>query len=336
MATIYDLAEKTGYSPSTISKVLNNYKGVSKKAQEEVNKAIKELEYIPNSSARGLMTKKSYTIALILENDSNGGLLHSHFSEIVESFRKYVANFGYDLIILGGALGDKKLTLKEHCQYRNVDGVLIAMGYNELLNHEIIELLESNIPLISIETKYENKSIVVCENKKSTYKLLEYVYYNGHRKIGVVYVEGEFPASKSRYDTYLKFCKDKGLKIKKEFIKSVNTFDYEAGKKTALDFMNNKQRPTVIFCLCDEIALGMIDTFRINGISVPNDISIVGFDDLTRAKFEGLTTIRQDREKIGHLAGKKLLNIIDNDDSYVEVLEVSTELVIRNSCKKID
>ncbi len=336
MVTIYDLARITGYSPATVSKVLNNYKGVSVKAQNAVNKAIKELNYVPNGSARGLMLKRSYTIALILQDDGNGGLLHSHFSKIVESFRKYVTSYGYDIIIIGGSVGGKELTLKEHCQYRGVDGVLIAVGKDIDINNEINDLIESDIPIISVETKYKNKSIVISENYKSTKMLLEYVYFNGHRKIGMVYVKGDFLASKTRYNSYIDFCKSKKIKIKENFIKCVDSFTYESGEKAALEYINNKQIPTAIFCLSDEIAFGMIDTFRSNGVNVPCDISVVGFDDLTRAKYEGLTTIRQDREKIGVLAAKKLLNIIENDDEYIEDLEISSELVIRNSCKKIN
>ncbi len=334
MITIYDLAEKTGYSPATISKVLNNYKGVSKKAQESVASAIKELGYIPNGNARGLMLKRSFIIAVVLQDDGKGGLLHSHFSEIVESFRKYVANHGYDIILLGASIGTKRLSLKEHCQYKSVDGVLLAVGEDKVLEAEIKELLTTNIPVISVESKYPNKNVVVSENRKSTLKLLDYAYYNGHRNFGIAYVGGNFYASKLRYQAFLDFCKSKELNLNDDFVKSVDHFDYESGERCALEFIKHKQLPSVIFCVCDEIALGMIDTFRFNGIQVPRDISIIGFDDLPRAKLEGLTTIRQDRNKIGTLAGEKLLSVIENNDCYIEELEVSTELVKRTSCKK--
>ncbi len=336
MITIYDLAEKTGYSPSTISKVLNNYKGVSKKAQEEVTSAIKELGYIPNGNARGLMLKRSFIIAVVLQDDGKGGLLHSHFSEIVESFRKYVANQGYDIILLGASIGSKRLTLKDHCQYRSVDGVLLAVGEDKVLEEEINELLTTNIPVISVESKYPNKNVVVSENTKSTLKLLDYAYFNGHRDFGIAYVGGNFYASKLRFQAFNSFCKSKGLKIVDDFVKAVEQFDYESGESCALEFIKNKRLPSVIFCVCDEIALGMIDTFRVNGIQVPRDVSVVGFDDLTRAKLEGLTTVRQDRNKIGTLAGEKLISIIENNDCYIEELEVSTELVIRTSCKTLN
>ncbi len=336
MITIYDIAKKTGYSPATISKVLNNYKGVSKKAQSEVSLAIKELGYIPNGNARGLMLKRSFIIAVVLQDDGKGGLLHSHFSEIVESFRKFVSNRGYDIILLGTTVGSRRLSLKEHCQYRGVDGVLIAVGNDNSMNNEIIELLETNIPIISVESKYPNKNVVTSENCKSTIKLLNYAYFNGHRNFGMVYVQGNFYSSQQRLSAFMDFCKTKNLDILNEFIKPVEQFDYESGEKSALEFLKNKQLPSLIFCVCDEIALGMIDTFRINGINVPKDISIVGFDDLARAKLEGLTTIRQDRSKIGTLAGEKLLNIIENNDCYIDELEVSTDLVIRTSCKNIN
>ncbi len=336
MITIYDIAEKTGYSPATISKVLNNYKGVSKKAQEEVSLAIKELGYIPNGNARGLMLKRSFIIAVVLQDDGKGGLLHSHFSEIVESFRKYVSNHGYDIILLGNNIGSKRLSLKDHCQYRSVDGVLIAVGEDNSFNTELKELLATNIPIISVESKYPNKNVVISENIKSTTKLLEYAYFNGHRDFGIAYVKGNFYSSQQRYSAFIDFCKYKNLNIFDDFIKPVHHFDYESGKICALEFVKNKQLPSVIFCVCDEIALGMIDTFRVNGIQVPNDVSIIGFDDLTRAKLEGLTTIRQDRSRIGTLAGEKLLNIIENNDCFIDELEISTELVIRSSCKDIN
>ncbi len=336
MITIYDLAEKTGYSPSTISKVLNNYRGVSKKAQEEVSNAIKELGYIPNGNARGLMLKRSFVIAVVLQDDGKGGLLHSHFSEIVESFRKYVANHGYDIILLGTTVGSRRLNLKEHCQYRSVDGVLLAVGDDKAMDIEIKELIETNIPVISVESKYPCKNVVISENIKSTTKLLDYAYFSGHRAFGIAYVKGNFYASKQRFNAFMDFCKSKELDIIDDFIKPVDQFDYESGERCALEFIKTKQLPSVIFCVCDEIALGMIDTLRVNGIHVPRDISIIGFDDLTRAKLEGLTTVRQDRNKIGTLAGEKLLNIIENNDLFVDELEVSAELVIRSSCKCIN
>lgn len=338
MVTIYDIAKETGLSPSTVSKRLNNYKGVSESSKIKIDEAILKLKYVPNLSARMITTKKSYMIGVLFKESSDIGLLHPHFSEILECFRHELESKGYDTVFLSNRVGNDTFTYLEHCKYRGLDGVMLAVSADEnFLREQILELSKSELPKVSIEDIYDSVTSVLSENINGTKEALEYLYFLGHRNIVFVRVLGNSVASKEREIGYREFLEENNLEFIEENIINVSSYSYQAGFEVIDVLLKKgiKNIPTAICCVYDEICLGIIDSFKNYNILVPDDISIIGFDDVPLAKFREITTITQNRKEIGIAAAKKLINIIENQNIDTDNILIPTKLTIRNTCKRI-
>ncbi len=338
MSTIYDIAQKTGYSASTVSKVLNNYDNISEKAKKRINEVVKELNYIPNASARGLMTKKTNLIGLLLYEDHFEALLHAHVAEVLDSFKYYVECKGYDVLFVNTKKETNNHTYYEHCKYRSLDGVLIAIGDIQMdeQKRQIREVVESDLPSVSVETLYKNSLNVLSDNYNGAMQALDYLYFLGHRDIAYVDAKYSGSACGERLKAYRDFFETKGLDLKEKNIYTAESFSKSDGKEVGAQILRNgfNNLPSAIFCICDETALGVMEYFRKHGVRVPEDISIIGFDDIRVAEYVGLTTVRQNRKSIGTVAGQLLLEAIEGERE-IETILIETELVIRNTCRSI-
>ncbi len=336
MSTIYDIAKKSGFSASTVSKALNNYDNISQKSKDKIMAVAKELNYIPNASARGLMTRKSYVIGLLVFEEDKEAMIHSHLSGIMGSFKNYVEAKGYDLLFVNSSVKDG-LTYYERCRYRSLDGLLISMGEQSgESKKQVEELLKSDLPIVSVESIYENINTVLCNNYKGSIQAMEYLYFLGHRKIVYIDVESPSDSSTQRLKAYKDFLKEKDIKLEENMIVTSKGFKKRHGIKAAEKILENgfSNLPTAIFCICDEVAIGVMEALKAQDVKVPEDISIIGFDDIKVAEYVGLTTIKQNRKLIGEIAGEKLLAQIEGATEK-EVVRTETKLVVRNTCKSI-
>ncbi len=335
MSTIYDIAKKTGYSASTVSKALNDYENISQKAKDKIQEVAKELNYIPNASARGLMTRKSYVVGLIVYEEDGEAIIHSHLSGIIGSFKNYVESKGYDVLFVNTS-ANSDLTYYERCRYRSLDGLFIAMGDDPRIKEQVLELLESDLPVVSVETVYKNTNAVLCDNYTGAIQALDYLYFLGHRKIAYIDAVSRGTGSNERLEAYKDFLKDKNIELEEKMIFTAKGFKKRHGVKVAKEIFEDgfSNLPTAIFCICDEVAIGVIEYFKTKGVRVPEDISIIGFDDIKVAEYVGLTTIRQNRKLIGEIAGERLIGEIEGNKE-TELIKTKTELIIRNTCKSI-
>ncbi len=338
MSTIYDIAERTGYSPSTVSKALNNYENISEKAKKHINSVAKELNYIPNASARGLMTRKTFLIGLLVYEDQFKAMLHSHLGGILDAFKNYVEYRGYDVLFVNTKLGKNNHTYYEHCRYRSLDGLLIAIGdiQMEEQKRQIQEVIESDIPKVSVESLYDNSITILSNNYNGAIKAMDYLYFLGHRKIGYVDAVHSGSAGEDRFRAYKTFLEEKNINFDDNISYLSEGFCKLDGRLLGEKILKKgfTNLPTAIFCICDEVAIGIIEYFREHHVRVPEDISIIGFDDIKVSEYVGLTTIRQNRVEIGELAGQKLIEAIENDNKSEEIY-IETELIIRNTCQSI-
>lgn len=338
MTTIYDIAKEVGLSPSTVSKRLNNYKGVSESAKTKIDEAILKLKYVPNLSARMMLTKKSYMIGVLFKESLDVGFLHPHFSEILESFRNELEFNGYDTVFLSNRVGNDTVTYLEHCKYRGLDGIMLSVSSeDDFYKEQILELSKSELPKVSIEDIYDSVCSILSENIKGTKEALEYLYFLGHRNIVFVRVGGNSVASKEREIGYKEFLKENNLEYNDQNIINVSSYSYKAGFEVIDILLKRgiKNMPTAIFCVCDDIALGLIDSLSNYNILVPDDVSVIGFDDVQIAKLGKLTTVRQNRKMIGITAAKKLISVIKMEDMDMTNITITTELIIRDTCKRI-
>lgn len=335
MATIYELAKLVGYAPSTVSKVLNGYPSVSEQTREKILKAAKEHNFVPNMNARALISKRSYMIgALVLDGPND--ILSPHLAEILSAFKFRCASQGYDITFLSNRVGKNHVTYKEHCLLRNLDGILLAIGLDSLNEghiEQVQELLTLDLPKVSVEEFHENVSTVVSDNIGGAVQGLDYLYSLGHRNIGIVTVAGPNTSSEHRLEGYRRFLCEKGLPFDEKNVFPAREYSFQAGAEIAEKVAENRSL-TALLCVYDEITLGLIQGLRQQGICVPDDLSIVSFDDIMIAKYDGLTTVRQNREKIGTLAAEKLIGLIEGSDT-VENKLIDTELIVRSTCRSL-
>ncbi|MGI8314718.1 LacI family DNA-binding transcriptional regulator [Halobacillus mangrovi] len=335
MVTIYDIAKKTGYSITTVSKVINNYQDVSEKTKKAIQLALEENGYLPNSHARTLTTKKSWTIGVVFTESLGVGMTHPFFNQVIESFRKQVEFSGYDLLFASRSISNQKKSYLDHFRYRGVDGVVIVCSsYNE---EQVQELMEDSIPSVVIDLQSNKSSVVYSDNIDGSRMAVNYLYSLGHRAIAHISGDATLYAGEQRLLGYRQAIESLGLPNEERFIENGAYFSRDGGYKAMEKLLKLNQPPTAVYVAGDEMAIGAIQAIRSHGLEVPDDISIVGFDDIELAQFINppLTTIKQKTVLIGIEAANLLIKQIDQKQKSIESLMIPVELVIRKSCRSL-
>ncbi len=338
MVTIYDVAKLVGCSPGTVSKAFNNYNGVNTDTYKKIMEAAEQLGYTPNTNARALATKKTWLLGVLFSEELGTGIVHPHFSEILQNFQSRAGNYGYDVVFVNKRLGNREASYYEHCLYRGVDGVLLAAG--SIYTKEIECVLQSDLKAVSVEMLYPDKHTVISDNRMGTLQALEYLYFLGHRKIAHIACPLYSIAGSERHNAYKEFLKSKGLEENPKYLVECKNFSHESGAQAATELLQQswEDLPTAVFAAYDDIACAAMTTFRSQGFRIPDDLSIIGFDNVMMSGFTSppLTTIEQDRALIGQKAADILVGMIENkpDEEPFE-LRIPTKLIVRNSCARL-
>lgn len=334
MITIYDIAKKTGFSPTTVSKVFNDYSDVSPKTRRKILEAADQLGYLPNAHARTLTTKRSWTIGVLFIEPSGAGILHPYFAGVIEGFKKLSTSKGYDLMFISKDIGGKKSGYLEHCKIRGIDGVVVILP--DYSDPYFTELLESDIPCVLLDQVSDTKSTIYSDNVSGSIRAVEYLHELGHQHIAHIGGGLSF-AGEQRLQGYLKAMNKLGLPVNPEHIIQ-GSYDYtvDSGKIAMEQLLRASIRPTAVFAAGDHLAVGAMMSIRNQGLSVPGDISVIGFDDIEMVKYmtPALTTVRQDTYALGNKAADMLIYAIEGGNK-VQSEMIPVELVVRESCRSI-
>ena len=185
MVTIKDISKRSGYSITTVSKALNNYSDISDKTKQKILKLCDEMGYIPNLSARSLVSKKSYTIGIIYEEVAGVGLEHPLFSKILESFKNEVEHNGYDIMFLSKGMGKAMGSYLEHSKRKQVEAILVLCA--EYGSQELLDLYKSTIPTVVVDYHLANVCNITSNNRQGVTEAVKYLHDLGHQKIGNIY-----------------------------------------------------------------------------------------------------------------------------------------------------
>lgn len=336
MANIKDVAKASGYSIGAVSKALNGYADVSEKAREKIQKVANEIGYIPSSFGQTLAKQRSFTIGIVFEEVTGSGLAHPFFSELLSVIKNEIEMNGYDILLLGKKVGPFVNSYLDHCIKKGVDGVIVLSGNIDEINYQ--QLVNSNIPMVLIDANNENKNTIGTNNFTSTFNLVNYLKNLGHKKIG--YIKGDLYSyvGKERYDGYLEAMRENNLEINENYLYHAPKYTYAEGEWIAKDIAKNNDYPTAIISVCDATAIGLMKGLAEYNINVPNDISIVGFDDiaLARVVYPSLTTLSQNKEEIGKLAVSTLVHNIDNKMAEQVHYLLDGIIIERNSVKNLN
>lgn len=331
--TIKDVAKTAEVSVATVSKVLNNYSDISEKTRKKVLRVVDELKYQPNANARSLTTRHTWTIGVFFTDHLNSGLRHPFFRDVIHSFKESIGSHGFDLLFFANTKWGYSFSYRERCMNRNVDGV-IMMGMPST-DEYLTELIESEIPTMFVDSRNSGKKagFVISDNESGAEKAVEYLINLGHRRIGTIIGQEISWATHERLKSYKKTLKKHGIPFDENLIR-VGDFDLELGATAFRELMELKEPPTAVFCQSDVMALGALEMAKSLGIRIPEDVSIVGFDDIEIASHvtPTLTTIRQDKFAMGQFAAEALVNMILEERIFATEYVVDTELVIRDSC----
>lgn len=330
--TIYDIAKELNVAPSTVSKALNGRSGISDRMRKKIQKYADEVRYYANSNASKLKTKKSYSIGVIYSEDLDIGLEHYFFSSILQSFKTYAESKGYEITFVITNLGNRKISYLDFCRQKNIDGVYIVTSVPGDLH--LAELVESDVACVTTDIYYENLFTVISDNIEGSKKAVDYLHQVGHKSIGIVTESHYSPAARERLEGYKEAMNKHGLTINDNYIIESAFYSFASGYEAGKRFLNLKDRPTAMFIVADIVAMGFIKALKDEGLKVPEDVSVIGFDDIPFSEhFEPrLTTVSQDTKTLGEKAADKLIQLMnEKEDQRTGVEKIPVDLIVRDS-----
>ena len=331
--TINDVARLAGVSTTTVSHIINGTRYVSDDLKERVEKAIAELGYRPNSMARGLRRGESKTIGLIVPDNSN-----PFFAEILRSIENIGYSSGYSVILCNSDSDiQKEIAYTDLLFAKQVDGIVFITTTNSC--EHLQQLTDGGIPIVVIDRDIPLKGtdVLLVDNFQGGYDATRYLIELGHRNIACITGPSRFTPSADRVNGYKKALTETGIEVNDDWIVA-GDFQFLGGENGVEQLLSLSNRPTAIFACNDLMALGAMRSLRKAHLSVPKDISLIGFDDisLTSVVSPALTTVAQPIQKISELAFELLINRIQKKSDAFEEKRVvlPTQLIIRESCKK--
>ena len=327
MVSMKDIAQECGVSVATVSKALNDYSDIGAETRKRVHEAAERMGYFPNSSARALKTKRTYNLGVLFVDEANSGLTHDFFSHVLEAFKRTAEKEGYDITFTSSNIAGRKTSYLEHCRYRGVDGVVIACI--DFYDPAVQELIRSDLPVVTIDHVFDNKISIVSDNVKGEEDLVKYVISQGHRKIA--YIHGaDSSVTRGRLNSFFRTTTEAGIDIPEEYILESPYRVVVGAQECTTRLLNLPDPPTCILYPDDLTVLGGLNVIRSRGLSVPDDISIAGYDGLPLSyeMYPPFTTIWQDTNSIGNMAAEKLISLIENPKTtLIERVVVPGKLV---------
>ena len=328
--TIADIARQAGVSKMTVSKVLNQQPGISLKTQKRVLAIAQQLNYTPHHAARKLAGGKTNIIGVVVPS------LESTFtSEVVRGVGEALEQAGKDLLLFTDHLNpqrDRMFFLTRGL----VDGLLVVLPRSlERYNHA---QLRDHLPVVLVEPSNQAESFlqVTAENYLSTRKATEHLIGLGHHRIGMIEGDPRVKSSHIRLQAYRDALKAAGLPVKEALIRP-GDFSQKRGFEAALELLDLPHPPSAIFAANDLSAFGAYDAIKHRGLRIPEDISVVGFDDCPQASqvFPPLTTVRQPASQMGAAGARLLLSVVQGLEPVMQHIELPTKLIFRASTQAV-
>ena len=327
MSSLKDLAQECGVSVATVSKALNGQPDISEATRARVREAARRMGYVPNMAARSMKTNRTYNIGVLFVDEQQSGLAHEYFSAVLDSFKVRVEQLGYDITFINRNLGGRTMTYLEHCHYRGVDGAVIAcVDFND---PQVIELVNSDVPVVTIDHVFNNRMAVLSDNVMGLSALVRTAYAQGHLRIA--FIHGERTAvTENRLAGFYKSCDELGLEVPDAYVREGIYHDAARCAQETKALLALPQRPTCIIFPDDFSALGGYNALTEAGLSIPEDISVMGYDGiyLSRVVKPSLVTYQQNTKSLGRLAADKLIELIEHPRvTLPEQIRVSGKLL---------
>lgn len=330
MATMKDIARLAKVSTSTVSHVINGSRFVSNEIREKVMRVVAELNYTPSAVARSLKVKETNTIGLLVTATNN-----PFFAEVMAGVEQYCQQHHYNLIIATTG-GDAK-RLQQNLQtllHKQVDGLILMCGDSRF---QADTELAISVPLVVMDWWFtELNADKILENSElGGYLATKALIDAGHRNIGIITGNLKKSVAVNRLKGYKKALLDAEIEPNDNWIIESH-FDFEGGVKGMQKLLTNSNRPTAVFCCSDTIAVGAYQAIQQQGLQIPNDISVIGYDDIELSRYlqPALSTVSQPKAELGKLAVEMLLERIKQPTLQYQIIKLNPCLVERDSILK--
>ncbi len=327
--TIQDVAKKAGVSVSTVSRVLNGKVDVAGDTQERILGVISKLGYTSNLAARSMRSRRKDLLGLVVPD-----IGFPYSIEVMKGINRAIAESSFDLLVY--TMGDVKKS----------GAVLHEQHYVSLLNNSITDgviIVASaaaefitDAPIIAVDPHVVNPRYpsVQGTNYHGAVDVIKYLVKLGHQRIGFICGRPEIGSAQRRLKGYKDALKEAGIEIDESLI-APGDFTTKSGYTSAMELLKSKSPPTAIFAANDQSALGVFQAAEEMGLRIPEDLSVVGFDNISEAKYVGLTTVDQFLSEMGYIATQMLIKMVNHEPLDVQVHKMPTRLVERTSCQAL-
>jgi LacI family transcriptional regulator len=327
-ATIYDIAREAGVSIATVSQVINGKGKISEKRRAEIMEIMERLHYQPSAIAAALTGKQTYTLGLLVPDISN-----PYFAELARAVEDRSRQLGYSVVICSTDNKDERVERYLNLlQQKRVDGMMIGTGID---NAEILSpLLQQSIPVALIARHMPSLSVhtVAIDDRLGGALAAQHLLELGHTHVAVLSEPFKVSSSKERVRGFREALEKAGLSLEADHVRE-SSADLGSAKKEALVLLTEKNRATGIFCCNDMQAIGALQAAKELGLRVPEDVSIIGFDNTILASVTSppLTTVAQPIEDLGRRAVDLLIDELKDEGKSPQKIVLKPELVIRDS-----
>lgn len=328
MITIKDVAKRAGVASSTVSCVLNGKDNVSELTRQKVLGAASELNYVKHGPASELKRNSTQTIGVMVHDMSS-----PYFSDLVPGIESAIKSHGYDLIVCS-SMGGEKSTANRYIREKRIDGAIVIA--QDIPDELLTEASAREFPIVVMDRQLANEHIVnvLMDDEQGGYLATKYLIDQGHRAIA--YINGPFSSDCNllRYQGFLRALSEADIEEKSEWRLS-GQFCKESGYHAA-KMLIEKGLPSAVFFANDDMAIGGLEAFREHHISVPEQVSVVGFDNIHVSQYVSppLTTFRQPKTDAGLLAGHLLIQML-NGEQVKSVFTLDIQCVERQSVRAV-
>lgn len=335
--SIGDVARQAGVSTATVSRAINAPETVTEKTRRKVNEAVTALHYVQSETARNFKKQRANAV-LVVANDIG----NIYYSEIFRGIQRRAEASNYSITITNPSPGGTQELILSNLRTAKVDGVIILSGH-EITEHDLAflkKLYAGTPPIVAMceERGYMRVPHILIDNERAGYVAGRHLIEMGHTRIGHAYGPHRTPVRRARANGLRRAMSEAGIPVNDTWFFE-GGFSAIGGRAAAQSFLSLKERPTAIFCANDEAAMGFISQLHRYGVSVPGDLSVMGFDDIVLADtyVPGLTTVHQPKEEMGRHAMNLVLDIIERQThADLPIVELPVHLVPRDSVARVE
>jgi DNA-binding LacI/PurR family transcriptional regulator len=330
-ATIYDVARKAGVSTATVSKVLSNTPYVSTQTRAKVLAAVQDLSYVPNLAARSLSKARTFIVGLFIPYAADTVFADPHVLDLIRGIEEEVGSRGYSLLL--STAGDaRQAPGRSGPRGAYADGAVLIAPSVLGLSAEDLGLRPDHCVVVGYHSPCGQGNTVHADDRAGAVMATEHLLHLGHDRIGVISATQPIAALERRLEGHRDALQAAGQRPDPQMVAN-GDFSLQSGYLAAQSLLALRPQPTAIFALNDRMAMGAMRLLKEQGLAIPADVTVVGFDDIPAAALfdPPLTTVRQPARLMGATAAQKLLSLIEGDGAPFDDVELPAQLMVRAS-----